>query len=143
MFGGGYVGLMGEVAHAAKLAGANVTGILPEFLRHLEPPSAEEEIIFTTGLPERKKTHAVDGGCVHGSTRRNRNHRRVLRSDDRDPTSRDREPIFLLNTEDFFAPLQMLVEQVVLAGVRRCVGLDILPRCDDAGSGLSQRWENV
>jgi uncharacterized protein (TIGR00730 family) len=116
VFGGGYVGLMGDVAHAAKLAGANVTGILPEFLRHLEPPSTEEKVIFTPGLPERKKLMlsmadafvVLPGGIgtldeffeVMIATQL-----RVIA-----------KPIVLLNTEDFFAPLQMLVEQTVSQG---------------------------
>src|SRR5262249_25454973 len=56
LFGGGYVGLMGEVAHAARLAGAHVTGVLPEFLRHLEPPSQDaQKMIITSDLQERKR----------------------------------------------------------------------------------------
>ena len=43
VFGGGDVGLMGEVARAAHAAGAGVHGVLPEFLRHLEPPLKEGE----------------------------------------------------------------------------------------------------
>src|SRR5260221_12532745 len=46
VFGGGNVGLMGEVARAAHHAGAPIVGVLPEFLRHLEQPlKAAEELI--------------------------------------------------------------------------------------------------
>ncbi len=116
VFGGGYVGLMGDVAHAANLAGADVTGILPEFLRYLEPPSDEERILFTEGLPERKKLMmemadafaVLPGGIgtldeffeVMVATQL-----RVIA-----------KPIVLLNTEDYFAPLQMLVEQTISQG---------------------------
>jgi uncharacterized protein (TIGR00730 family) len=56
VFGGGYVGLMGEVAHAAREAGAYVTGVLPEFLRHVEPPSHDaQRIVITPDLQERKR----------------------------------------------------------------------------------------
>jgi uncharacterized protein (TIGR00730 family) len=56
LFGGGYVGLMGEVARSAREAGARVTGVLPEFLRYLEPPSPRDEsVIFTADLQERKR----------------------------------------------------------------------------------------
>lgn len=56
IFGGGYIGLMGEVAHAAREAGAFVTGVIPGFLRHLEPPSHDAQRIVITGdLQERKR----------------------------------------------------------------------------------------
>ena len=45
VFGGGGVGLMGETARAARDGGAKVAGILPEFLRGLEPPLDSGEIV--------------------------------------------------------------------------------------------------
>jgi hypothetical protein len=55
VFGGGGLGLMGEVATAAQKAGATVQGIIPAFLQSLEPPvSAEEKLIVTPHLQERK-----------------------------------------------------------------------------------------
>lgn len=55
VFGGGNVGLMGEVARAARDGGASVKGILPEFLKHLEPPLAtKEKVIITADLQSRK-----------------------------------------------------------------------------------------
>jgi uncharacterized protein (TIGR00730 family) len=39
VFGGGHVGLMGEVSDAALAAGGRVVGIIPEHLRWAEPPS--------------------------------------------------------------------------------------------------------
>jgi uncharacterized protein (TIGR00730 family) len=45
VFGGGALGLMGEAAQSARDAGAKVTGILPDFLRHLEPPLDSGEIV--------------------------------------------------------------------------------------------------
>lgn len=43
VFGGGSPGLMGETARAAREAGTPVEGILPGFLRDVEPPLAEGE----------------------------------------------------------------------------------------------------
>jgi hypothetical protein len=45
VFGGGGLGLMGEAARAARDGGAKVVGILPAFLRHLEPPLDRGEIV--------------------------------------------------------------------------------------------------
>jgi len=55
VFGGGGLGLMGEVARAAQDGGAPVQGIIPAFLQDLEPPvSAEEKLIVTPHIQERK-----------------------------------------------------------------------------------------
>jgi uncharacterized protein (TIGR00730 family) len=55
VFGGGGLGLMGEVATAAQAGGAAVQGIIPAFLQSLEPPvSAEEKLIVTPHIQERK-----------------------------------------------------------------------------------------
>ncbi len=43
VFGGGSPGLMGETAKAAREGGTPVEGILPGFLRDVEPPLAEGE----------------------------------------------------------------------------------------------------
>ena len=55
VFGGGGLGLMGDVAKAAEAGGAPVQGIIPTFLQNLEPPiSAEEKLIVTPHIQERK-----------------------------------------------------------------------------------------
>jgi uncharacterized protein (TIGR00730 family) len=56
VFGGGYIGLMGEVARAARESGAFVTGVMPDGLRHLEPPMHDaQRVLFTPDLFERKR----------------------------------------------------------------------------------------
>ncbi len=55
VFGGGNVGLMGETARAVSANGGTVIGVLPSFLRHLEPPLKEtEELIITPDMQQRK-----------------------------------------------------------------------------------------
>jgi uncharacterized protein (TIGR00730 family) len=55
VFGGGGLGLMGDVAKAAEAGGADVQGIIPAFLQSLEAPvSAEEKLIVTPHIQERK-----------------------------------------------------------------------------------------
>src|ERR1700722_15978293 len=55
VFGGGGLGLMGDVAKAAEAGGAPVQGIIPAFLQSLEPPvNAEEKLIVTPHIQERK-----------------------------------------------------------------------------------------
>jgi len=55
LFGGGDVGLMGEAARAVRAGGARVLGVLPAFLRYLEPPLTNgEELEITPDLQQRK-----------------------------------------------------------------------------------------
>lgn len=55
VFGGGGLGLMGEVAKAALDGGSEVQGIMPGFLQALEPAvSPQEKLIVTPHLQERK-----------------------------------------------------------------------------------------
>jgi uncharacterized protein (TIGR00730 family) len=56
VYGGGRIGLMGEVARAVLEAGGNVTGIIPEFLkaRELMLPDAQE-LHVVKDMHERKQ----------------------------------------------------------------------------------------
>jgi uncharacterized protein (TIGR00730 family) len=56
VFGGGNVGLMGEVAGAALHAGTHVTGIIPDFLRQREVDfPGLSELIVTDSMHTRKR----------------------------------------------------------------------------------------
>jgi uncharacterized protein (TIGR00730 family) len=119
VFGGGYVGLMGEVAHAAKTAGADVTGILPEFLRYLEPPSPEERIVFSPGLPERKKLMmemAQAFVVLPGGLGTMDEFFEVATSAQLKVFAK---PIVLLNTAGFFEPLKALLDHIIANGFAR------------------------
>lgn len=55
VFGGGGLGLMGDVARAALDGGAEVQGIMPGYLHALEPQvSPQEKLIVTPHMQERK-----------------------------------------------------------------------------------------
>ena len=55
VFGGGGLGLMGEVARTALDGGGDIQGIMPGFLQALEPEvSPQEKLIVTPHLQERK-----------------------------------------------------------------------------------------
>lgn len=56
VYGGGGLGLMGEVARATLEAGGRVTGIIPEFLTHKEHMLREvNELKITKDMHERKR----------------------------------------------------------------------------------------
>jgi uncharacterized protein (TIGR00730 family) len=55
VFGGGGLGLMGEVGKAVLAGGQEIQGIMPAFLQALEPSiSAQEKLIVTPHMQERK-----------------------------------------------------------------------------------------
>ncbi len=55
VYGGGSIGLMGEVARAVIAGGGHVTGIIPEFLVSKERmQDGVQELIVTTNMHERK-----------------------------------------------------------------------------------------
>ena len=57
VYGGGSLGLMGEVARAVLAQGGHVTGIIPEFLASRERMLTEaNELIVTADMHERKMT---------------------------------------------------------------------------------------
>ncbi|HEY8949106.1 MAG TPA: TIGR00730 family Rossman fold protein [Rhizomicrobium sp.] len=67
VFGGGGLGLMGETARAARDGGARVTGILPAFLRDLEPPLASGEhveIVPDMGVRKRRMLELGDAFLI-------------------------------------------------------------------------------
>jgi hypothetical protein len=56
VYGGGNVGLMGAVAHAALQAGGHVTGIIPDFLKSRERMLEEiQETVVVSDMHTRKK----------------------------------------------------------------------------------------
>jgi uncharacterized protein (TIGR00730 family) len=117
VFGGGGVGLMGEVARAASIAGAHVTGIIPNFLRHLEPPlKISTEIIFTETMNERKArmfalsdAFAVLPGGLGTLDEFSEAHTAAQ-------LDLHTKPIVLVNVNDYYAPLLTLIEHFVAQG---------------------------
>jgi uncharacterized protein (TIGR00730 family) len=57
VYGGGGIGMMGEIARAAEAAGGKVLGIIPEFLVARERAAeGGREIMVVSGMHERKRT---------------------------------------------------------------------------------------
>src|SRR4051812_12294785 len=53
VFGGGGVGLMGEVAASVAKGQGRILGIVPRFLRHLEPPlQVNSQIVIVDTMNE-------------------------------------------------------------------------------------------
>lgn len=120
VFGGGAVGLMGEVARSARSAGAPVIGILPAFLRGLEPPlKSAEELIVTPDLQSRKaRMLALADAFVilPGGLGTLDEYFEVI------TTTQLRvhaKPIIVIDVENYFEPLRALLDRVVEQGFAR------------------------
>lgn len=120
IFGGGDIGLMGEVARAVRDGGAPVRGILPDFLKHLEPPmSAREEVVITEDLQSRKRLmlDMADAFVVlPGGLGTLDEYFEVLTSAQLQVFGK---PIVIVDVDGYFAPLLALLDRVVEKGFAR------------------------
>ena len=117
VFGGGNVGLMGETARAVRAAGGIVIGVLPSFLRGLEPPlKSAEELIVTPDLQLRKaRMLALADAFVilPGGLGTLDEYFEVI------TTTQLRvhaKPIIVVDVANYYAPLKTLLDHVVEQG---------------------------
>ena len=120
LFGGGGLGLMGEVARAARAGGAPVMGILPAFLRHLEPPlEFGEKVVITPDLQQRKaRMIGLSDAFVilAGGLGTFDEFFEVITTAQ---LGVHKKPIVVVYTLRYFTPLQALMEHVVAGGFAR------------------------
>jgi uncharacterized protein (TIGR00730 family) len=114
VYGGGAVGLMGSLANGALAAGGEVIGIIPRFMTEVEwqhPGLANLEIV--EDMRERKHrlltgsdaVVALPGGC---GTLEELFEAMTLKR-----LALYLNPIVLVNTNDFYAPLERFLEQTI------------------------------
>jgi len=117
VFGGGGVGLMGEVALSVSKGGGKVLGIIPGFLRHLEPPlEVSSQIVITDTMNDRKARMfaASDGFAIlPGGIGTLDEFAEVLTGAQ---LRQHAKPIVLINIKDYFAPLRALLDHFVANG---------------------------
>jgi hypothetical protein len=120
VFGGGSLGLMGQAARAARDAGAPVIGIVPDFLRHLEPPlKRAEELIVTPDLYQRKDrmmTMAAAFIVLPGGLGTLDELFEVITSAQ---LEQHEKPTVIVNVNGFYDPLIALLEHHIAAGFAR------------------------
>ncbi len=114
VYGGGSQGLMGAVADGALRHGGNVIGVLPRFMADLEwGHSGITKLEIVEDMRERKHkllSHsdaviALPGGC--GTLEE------LFEAITLKRLGLYFQPILLLNTRNFYAPLQAFMEQVI------------------------------
>jgi hypothetical protein len=113
VYGGGSLGLMGEVARAVLAAGGHVTGIIPEFLSEKERMLREvNELIVTRDMHDRKRLMfersdafvALPGGI--GTLEE------LVEQLTWAQLGRHDKPIVLADIEGFWDPLKALLEHM-------------------------------
>ena len=125
VYGGGGLGLMGEVARATMQAGGRVTGIIPAFLSGREKMLHEaDELIVTRDMHERKRLMfersdafvALPGGI--GTLEE------LVEQLTWSQLGQHRKPIIVANISDFWAPfLNLLAHMKADAFIRN--GIDV------------------
>jgi uncharacterized protein (TIGR00730 family) len=117
VFGGGGVGLMGEVALAVSRGGGKVLGIIPGFLRHLEPPlEVSSQIVITENMNDRKARMfaAADGFAIlPGGIGTLDEFAEVLTGAQ---LRQHAKPIVIVNIKNYYAPLIALLDHYVAQG---------------------------
>ena len=117
VFGGGRVGLMGEVAHGVTEHEGQILGIIPGFLRHLEPPlRVASKIVVTETLHERKTKmfEAADGFAVLAGGLGTLDE--FFEAFTAAQLGQHTKPIVLINTKNYFEPLLGLIEHSIAHG---------------------------
>ena len=148
VYGGGNIGLMGEIANAVFDAGGDVTGIIPQFLTKREIANRRGELIVTRDMHERKQRMfdladafvALPGGV--GTLEE------VVEQMTWAQLGTHKKPILLANINGFWEPLCMLLDHMQAREFIR-PGLsvnylvadkveDILPKLQEAARGLTE-----
>ena len=135
VYGGGSLGLMGEVAKATLAAGGRVTGIIPDFLVQRERMLTDvNELIVTANMHERKMTMyesadgfvALPGGM--GTLEE------LVEVSTWAQLDRHNKPIILANIANYWDPLlklfdHMREEQFIRAGLE--VHIEVVEEAED------------
>jgi uncharacterized protein (TIGR00730 family) len=147
VYGGGSLGLMGEVARATLAAGGHVTGIIPEFLVNKERMLTDvNELIVTANMHERKMTMfersdgfaALPGGI--GTLEE------LVEISTWAQLDRHAKPIIICNIDDYWAPLITLIdhmraEKFIREGIE--LKLDVVEEAEEVLPAFEHRLAQV
>jgi hypothetical protein len=131
VFGGGRIGLMGEVATGTALQEGKILGIIPRFLRHLEPPlRPASKIVVTETLNERKiqMFEAANGFAVLAGGLGTFDE--FFEAFAEAQLKQHSKPIVLINTKNYFAPLLGLLEHAITHGFVNATTMDLIEVVD-------------
>lgn len=112
VYGGGSVGLMGEIADAVLAHGGEITGVIPQFLVNREHALARGNVIVTRDLHERKQTmfdHADAFVALPGGVG---TLEEIVEQMTWVQLGRHKKPILLANIDNFWQPLCALLDHM-------------------------------
>jgi uncharacterized protein (TIGR00730 family) len=115
VYGGGSTGLMGAVADGALKHGGEVIGILPKFMADLEwghPGLAQLQLV--EDMRERKHRLLTDSDAVIALPGGCGTLEELFEAITLKRLGIYFNPIVLLNTRNFYAPLQLFMDQVIV-----------------------------
>jgi uncharacterized protein (TIGR00730 family) len=146
VYGGGSVGLMGELANAVLSRGGEVIGIIPTFLKNREHANPRGKVIVTRDMHERKQRMfdeadafvALPGGV--GTLEE------VVEQMTWAQLGRHQKPILLANIQKFWDPLCALLDHMEeLQFIRPGLAVDYLvaEQVDDILPMLKKAVERV
>jgi len=148
VYGGGSIGLMGEIANAVLDHGGRVTGIIPDFLANREHMMRRGEVIRTRNMHDRKQQMfeqadafvALPGGV--GTLEE------VVEQMTWVQLGRHKKPVLLANVKSFWEPLRaLLVHMEELNFIRPGLAVeylvadrieDVVPMLKDAAAKVSE-----
>ena len=116
VYGGGGVGLMGEVARAVHSAGGSVLGIMPQFLRTREILFDDVETRVVANMHERKMMMFEEADAFVVLPGGIGTLEEVVELLSWRRLDLHKKPIIFLNTNDFWAPFVTLVEHTQKTG---------------------------
>jgi len=114
VYGGGAVGLMGSLANGALARGGKVIGVIPRFMTEVEwqhPGLADLEVV--EDMRERKHRLLTDSDAVVALPGGCGTLEELFEAITLKRLGLYFSPIVLLNTRDFFTPLQTFMQQVI------------------------------
>jgi uncharacterized protein (TIGR00730 family) len=137
VYGGGRAGLMGQVADSAREAGAEVTGVIPDFLIKMEAAHVElTELIAVKDLFERKRImlDRSDGFVIIGGGFGTLDE--LFEVLTWKQLGQLPKPIVVLDRDGQWAPLRIMIDHLIATGFARPRHADLLTIVTDVADVL-------
>lgn len=117
VYGAGDIGLMGAVARAAQEAGGETLGVIPVHLMQLEVGKRDlTQFVITENMHERKKVMFMNSDAIVMLPGGAGSLDEFFEALTWRQLGLHSKPIFLLNTEDYWEPLNKLLDHVIGEG---------------------------
>ncbi len=146
VYGGGAIGLMGEIADAVLKHGGEVIGIIPEFLENREHANVRGDLIVVRNMHERKQRMFEEADAFVALPGGVGTLEEVVEQMTWAQLGRHKKPILLANIKKFWDPLCALLDhmeelQFIRAGLR--VNYLVAERAEDILPMLMKAAESV